>query len=171
MAIGRLFRQVCRGGAAALLLFVLGCAGPPALHAAAVANPPPAGMARIWIYRAYEPYVSLDRPYVRVNGQVVGVSEPGGAFYRDVPAGVYEITVDSLGRDVNQFTTVAVAPGQQVYLEVQVLRDWDSGSARGYWYHPTFYARLQLPQVAASAIARSPFYGGGTLAPARNSPG
>ena len=48
---------------------------------------PTMGTARIWFYRDMAPYSSLATPYVRLNGVVAGVSQPGGASYRDVPAG------------------------------------------------------------------------------------
>jgi hypothetical protein len=142
-------------------LFVCGLLLPAA--AAAIPASPPPGYARIWVYRLDEPYVSLDRPYVRFNGRIVGISELGGAFYRDVAPGEYYVTVDSQGRDVNQFVRVEAAAGQQIYIEVQVLQYW---GCAGYDLHsqfcwPTFYTRLQPPQVAAAAIAHSKFYGGG----------
>lgn len=160
--ITRLARQLYHAVALALLLVAVGAVAPPPSLAATEAAALAPGMARIWVYREYEPYVTLDRPYVRFNGKVVAISEPGGAFYRDVPAGTYRITVDSQGRDVYQFATVSVAPGQQIYIKVEALRDWDSGGggSGGYWFHPTFYTRLQLPQVALAEIARVGFYGG-----------
>ena len=60
-------------------------------------NVPPPGMARIWWYRALEPYSSLATPYVRMNGAIAGVSQPGGAFYNDVPPGHYHLSVDTIG--------------------------------------------------------------------------
>ena len=46
-----------------------------------VAIPPiRTGDARLWFYRDYEPHETLARPYVRLNEQVIGISEPGGAF-------------------------------------------------------------------------------------------
>jgi hypothetical protein len=124
--------------------------------AAAFPGSPPSGYARIWVYRLYEPSVSLDRPYVRFNGRIVGISELGGAFDRDVAPGEYYVTADSLGRDVNQFVRIGAAAGQQIYIEVQVLQYW---GCAGYDLHsqfcwPTFYTRLQPPQVAAAAIAQ-----------------
>jgi hypothetical protein len=141
---------------------LLGCAAalPPV---SAVQIPPiPRGDARIWIYRDYEPYVSLARPYVRFNGAVVGISEPaGGAFYRNVPPGDYYVTVDSDGQDVNQWANVAVVPRQQVYIKVEALRWWDCGGlGRGYWCRDTFYTVLQLPQVGAAEVAAMPFTAG-----------
>jgi hypothetical protein len=157
----------CLYRAAALGLFaafLIGSPLSPAGAAVAAGGGPPSGYARIWIYRYYEPYESLDTPSVRFNGQIVGVSEPSGSFYRDVAPGEYYVTVDSLGEDVNQFARVGVAAGQQIYILVQVSRYWDCGGGgnRGGsgWCRPTFYTRPQLPEVAASAIAHLPFYGG-----------
>ena len=129
----KLRKSACRwrrGGM--LLLLLLAIAGTlPGAHAAAngaqILPPVPPGMARIWIYRDYEPFLSLARPYVRLNGAVIGISEPGGALYRDVAAGAYAVTVDSDGTDSNQFVTVAPAPGQQVFVKVLVDPYWASG--------------------------------------------
>ena len=155
--------RVCRAAAFALLAAFLW--GADLASAAAPPGGPAPGYARIWLYRDYEPYQSLARPYVRLNGAIVAISEPGGSFYRDVAPGQYTLTVDSIGQDVNQFTTVAVAAGQQVYLKIEVLGFWyyGGGTARGggAWARPTFYTRLQLPQVAVAEIAHSRFYGGG----------
>ncbi len=63
---------------------------------AAYAVPPiPAQEARIWFYRDLDPNGSMATPYLRLNDGVVGVSQAGGAFYRDVPAGHYHISADS----------------------------------------------------------------------------
>jgi hypothetical protein len=156
-----------RTGALGLLVAaMLGASAPPSGAEAVPGGGPAPGYGRIWIYRYYEPYESLARPYIRFNGAVIGISEPGGAFYRDVAPGDYYVTIDSLGRDVNQFTRVGVAAGQQIYVQVQVSRYWDCGGGGGDrgggsgWCRPTFYTRLQLPKVAASAIAHLPFTGG-----------
>jgi hypothetical protein len=131
------------------------------LGAAIVSSGPPPGYGRIWLYRDYQPYVTLARPYVRFNGRAVGISEPGGAFYRDVPPGRYEVSVDSGSHDVNQFARVTVVAGQQLYIEVDALRYSNCASgARSGSCRPTFYTRLRPPQIAAAAIANSAFYGG-----------
>jgi hypothetical protein len=132
----------------------------PALAAGGSDGPPP-GSARIWFYRDYQPYVTLARPYVRFNDRIVGISEPGGAFYRDVAPGHYEITVDSDAHDVNQFARVTAAAGQQLFVEVDALRDAHCAvGGRGSGCRPTFYTRLRPPEIAASAIANSTFHGG-----------
>ena len=146
-------------GALVLALGIGGCAGPP--PAGGVAVPPPSpGMARVWFYRLDQPYVALERPYVRMNGAIVGISEPGGAFYRDVAPGTYYVTVDSYGRDVNQFPQVALATGQTVYLQIIGSRYWASGGASANYLRPTFYVWLMPAAVAAPQVARSPFYPG-----------
>jgi hypothetical protein len=158
------FSRLPRSAAIALTALVLGCAAPAATSAAAI-PPIPAGLARIWIYRQYDPNLSLARPYVRLNGAIAGISEPGGAFYRDVAPGDYSVTVDSIGQDVGQWASVAVVPGQQVYLEVDDVPFWDCGGGGrrggGGWCRDTFYTRLQLPQFGAAEVARLPYTGGG----------
>lgn len=152
-------RRFCRTATILFAIGFLGWLSAPLAGYAETVGPSP-GYGRIWIYRYNEPYVSLATPYIRFNGRIVGVSEPGGVLARDVPPGTYYVTVDSEGRDVNQFTTVAVVPGQQVYIQVQVSKSWDCGGGGGggrgggsAWCRPTFYTRLQLPQVGAAAIA------------------
>jgi hypothetical protein len=165
MPIVALARPLAHVAAMALLAALLCGASLLPAGAAAPLGGPPLGYARIWLYRYWEPYESLGRPYVRFNGAIVGISEPGGSFYRDVTPGEYDVTVDSLGQDVNQFARVGVAAGQQIYIQVQVSRYWDCGSGDGDrggsgWCRPTYYTRLQLPEVASAAIAHLPFYGG-----------
>ena len=159
--LAKLTRSLLRAGLLILLAAIVsGAARPSPASAAAIAAARP-GTARIWIYRDYAPYQSLARPYVRINGAITAISEPGGAFYRDVAPGRYDVTVDSIGTDVNQFAHVDLGPGQQVFLKVQSDQFWMSGGGINGWYRDTFYVRPQLPQIGAAEIARTPFYGGG----------
>src|SRR5690242_9854962 len=83
-------------GALALLDACAGAGGPTGPTFAGVSTqlpPVPADRARFYFYRDYEPYESLGRPYVTLNGEVAGISEPGGVFYRDEPSGTYLIAV------------------------------------------------------------------------------
>ena len=149
------------GAAIAVVLPVLwGCAELPPPTSTAALPGVPSGQARIWIYRDYEPYQTLARPYVRLNDRIVGISEPGGAFYRDLSPGLYRATVDTYGYDVNQFADVPLAAGQTIYVKVESLEFWlvSDRSSSGY---DTFYTRLIAPEVAQAEVARSPFYGGG----------
>ena len=53
-----------------------------------------------------------------MNGVYVGSVEPGGAFYRDVNPGIYQIVPQNQYIDYNQNTNVAVVPGEQVFIAV-----------------------------------------------------
>jgi hypothetical protein len=85
----------------------------------------------------------------------------GGAFYRDVPPGIYHIEVESYGRDFNQSTNVALVAGQEAYIRVESLRSWATDYGKGRTVgRDTFYARLILPQIARDEIVQSFFDGG-----------
>jgi hypothetical protein len=156
--MSKLISLLC--AAIAFLLTTANCTQLPSTSAVAI---PPilTGTARIWFYRDYEPYETLARPYVRLNEQVAGISEPGGAFYRDVVPAHYLVTVDSAGRDVNQFAQVDLAAGQEAYAKVLSLRSWLADDCMVWGGCDTFYVRLMPGDAARAAIARSPFYGGG----------
>jgi len=145
--------------AANLILLMTSCGQLPPTSSAVI-PPIPAGDARFWIYRNDGPYDSQDRPYLRLNGQVAGIVEPNGAFYRDVPAGHYAITVDSYGVPYpNQFVQGDLGAGQEAFIKVLSMREKVGGgdyiSSRAL-----FFTQLFPPDAARSAIASTPFYGG-----------
>jgi hypothetical protein len=136
---------------------------------ASVTVPPiPPGEARVWFYRNGGPYDGVGTPYLRMNEAIVGISEPGGASYRDVPAGPYHITVDSYGKDFNQEKDVQLAAGQELFVKIVSLRAWIVGGGGGgdggggsEMARDTFYVWLIPPEIARADVARSAFYGGG----------
>lgn len=144
-----------------LLVALGGCTSLPPTSAVSI-PPIRADMARVWFYREDAPYITQARPYVRMNGAIVGISEDGGAFYRDVPPGEYYVTVDSYGTDINQFPHVILVPGETEYLQVIGSRYWASGSASTTWTRPTFYVWLMPNDIGGPAVARSPFYASGS---------
>jgi hypothetical protein len=159
-------RQIRPAGAFAFLLAMAACSQLPTT--ASVTVPPiPAGDARVWFYRTSGVYDSQATPYIRMNDGIVGISEPGGASYRDVPPGQYHITVDTYGHDFNQFKDVQLAAGQELYVKIVSLRDWisgggaggESGGDNGYG-RDTFYVWLIPAEVARADVARSAYYGG-----------
>jgi hypothetical protein len=147
-------------GAMGLLVAMWSCAPLPPTSTVSIPKIAP-GMARAWFYREDAPYISQARPYVRMNGAVVGISEDGGAFYRDVAPGEYYVTADSWGVDANQFPHVILVPGQTAYFQVIGSRYWASGGGGGRggsWERPTFYVWVMPNDVGGPAVARSPFY-------------
>ena len=145
--------------ATALLLAAAGCAQLPPTSSVAI-PPIPAGTARVWFYRDFEPHETLARPYIWLNGQIAGISEPGGAFYRDVAPAHYSIRVDSAGRDFNQVAEAELAPGQEAYAKIVSLRSWLDDDCIIWGGCDTLYVWLIRPEEARPAIGKSPFYGG-----------
>jgi hypothetical protein len=148
-----------------LLLAIAGCARPPSA-VSYMATPIPSREARIWFYRDMNPNESIATPLVRLNGTVVGVSQPGGAFYRDVPPGRYRISVDGYVSGVLQDRDVDVAPGAEVYAKVLPADNFiqgGGGGVSGGFHRDSYYVWLYPPEVARPAIANSYFAGTTTL--------
>jgi len=120
-------------GTVLLLLALGGCvgqggpAGPRYVEAAAQVPAVPPDRARFFFFRDYEPYESLARPYIRLNGDIVGFSVPGGVWYRDMPPGTYKIAADSPGLYPNQDKSVTVAAGDTIFVQVQSYKSYNSG--------------------------------------------
>jgi hypothetical protein len=142
------------------LTALVGCGRNPTVDSVSV-PPIPMGDARLWFYRLYIPSETLNMTKVSMNGGYAGYAKLGGAFYRDVPPGVYHIEVESYGRDINQSADVALVAGQEAYVRVESLRSWTTGyGQRGMAGRDTFYARLILPEIARAEIVQSFFDGG-----------
>lgn len=147
-----------RAGFGLVLLLQVGCT--QLLSVEAVDLPPiPPGAARVWFYRVYDPTESKGRPYSYMNEAIIGISEQGLAFYGDVLAGRYQITVESHGRDLYQFQDVALAAGQQEYVKTLSLRSWVE-SGRNF-SRDTFYVAVIAPEFAQAELSHYPCLGGG----------
>jgi hypothetical protein len=149
--------------AGALVIAAAGCASPPPA-APYLAAPIPAGMARIWFYRDANPNDLLAEAYIRLNGKIVGVTEPGAAFYRDVPPGSYHISVDSYVQDPHNERDTALVPGTEAYAKVLPLDSFvqSVGPVGGGYRRNNFVVWLYPPEVARPSITRSYFQPRGT---------
>jgi hypothetical protein len=136
--------------ASGLLLIAAGCAQP--LVTAAAAPQIPAGAARIWFYKGYEPPGYLAQatliPTIVANGAYVGQAPPGTVFYRDVPPGHYDITIpDSFG--FNGSAHFDLAAGQQAFVKIVF---WKTGHDSPRAQTQGFSARLVSRQTAVAEI-------------------
>jgi hypothetical protein len=137
-----------------LLLALGGCAQPPPFLAVAPLIPPLApDQARIYFYRDYEPYESLSEPYIYLNGRGIGTSIPGGVFYRDVSPGTYLISVDTVGYYWNPFKTVALQPGDTLYVKIESLKSWESSGGESAYEADTFVVAIIPPEQGARELA------------------
>ena len=107
------------------------------------------GTARVWFVHTKDPDEQYGDPIIYANGQQVGRSVAGIAFYHDFPPGTYAFTVQSYGTPTNARDTVQLAPGSQTYLEIMWGGSWLVGSAGG----ATFFVRtLQPPQLGQAFV-------------------
>ena len=121
-------------------------------------SPPPAGMARIWFLRQYEPSESLSTPWIYVNGAALTTSQPGTIFYRDLAPGTYTFSVESCGTDVNQEQTLQLAPDSQAELEVQSLKSFTPPDCPKR--SSTFYIRPVAPRFLQFYLPQLAYLGG-----------
>ncbi len=128
----------------------------PATFPAPPAVPP--GQARVWFYRDFLPGESMALAAVSMNGGLIAYSAMGTSFYRDVPAGQYHVTVDSVGRDSNQSQHLLLVPGQEVFVKIMSLTGWML--ERPGFERPTYYARAVSPRVAALEMPLTRYQGG-----------
>ena len=134
--------------------------GPAFAQVAAQLPPVPPDRARIFFDRDYEPYESLGRPYVLLNGEVAGISEPGGVFYRDVAPGRYVVSVKSNTFYPGQDKTVDIRGGQTAYVKVESLRSYNSGDSM---YDPdTFAVVVVAPEDGQRDIASKRYFPNGS---------
>jgi len=144
-----------RSAAIALLLAATSCAQLPPTSSVVI-PPVPGGAARIWIYRNDAPNEPNQTPYARLNGQIAGVVQLNGAFYRDVPPGYYTVAVDSYGAPYSHQFEFNLGGGQEAFVKVLSMRD-KVGSSEGL--RTFFFTQLVPPDIARPEIAGTPFYG------------
>ncbi len=133
-------------------LAAAGCASPPTFDQVSATLPPiPAGEARIFVYRDYEPYQSLAWVPVFFNGATIGAVGPGHVLKRDVAPGTYKIEAKSEGLWPDQAKTVRVAAGDFVFAKIESFNGLDD-SGGGDELQATFVVVLVDPLVARREI-------------------
>lgn len=150
-----------------LLVALAGCAsgGPPFANVAGALPPVPPGEARIFIYRTIEPYGTPSWTEAFVNGRPIGETQPGAVLYRDVPQGIDTISVHSEGTYPNQFKTVMLKPGDQIYVRIELRSSsmcaggaQAGGGNNGCWN--TFFVDIVPPQTAIGEMGPLPLIPG-----------
>ena len=129
------------------LLPLLSCGTPGSgLQTYAQVAPQPPGTARVWFLRTKDPQEQKGDPIIYANGNPVGRSVPGVAFYHDYPPGTYAFTVQSYGvlacQEVNKVTR-QLAAGTQTYLEILWGSSWREGTVGG----DTYFVRPLPPEL------------------------
>lgn len=76
-----------------------------------------AGDGRIYFFRSSSMIGGAIQPDIRLNGQVVGESKPGGFFYVDRPAGNY---VASASTETEKSVSFKLEPGETKYIRSSI---------------------------------------------------
>ena len=94
--------------------FLAGCAsGPKFSEVSSSILPIPAAEGRIYFFRSSSMMGAALQPDIRLDGEVVGSSKPGGFFYVDRPAGSYTAAAAT---ETEKTITFDLAAGETKYL-------------------------------------------------------
>ena len=97
------------------VLILAGCATGPRLAEVQSTLPQlQTEKGRIWFYRSSSPFGAAIQPSIRLNGEVVGESVPGGVFFRDVEPGDYNVATTT---EVERQLTFTIAKGQERFVK------------------------------------------------------
>lgn len=145
------FFRLARAFFAGIVVLVAGCTPqPPGPLLRGPLPPQPPGTARIVVYRDLDYYATQSMPTVYLNNAPTGISENGAVFYRDVPPGIYTITVAPSLPYPNQFKTIVVKPGDVFYAEIAPLPlNGGRFNINARDYGDTFIVTLRDPATAA----------------------
>jgi hypothetical protein len=102
-----------------MILLIGACT--PSMPLVGTLPPPPAGTARIVLYRDIDIYEPSDTLTVSLNDRAAGTVARGNATYRDVPPGTYTVTFKPTRPSPHQFKTVKLAAGDVVYVKLESL--------------------------------------------------
>jgi hypothetical protein len=133
----------------AVAFLAAGCAsGPPLSEVQATLPRLAADKGRVWFYRSSSPFGAAIQPTIKLNGEAVGDSVPGGVFFKDVAPGDYAVSTTT---EVDRQLTFTLAAGQERYVKTSI----GFGVAVGR-IHP----ELIDPEEARKDIATLSYTGG-----------
>jgi hypothetical protein len=102
----------------ALLPLLAACASGPTYDQMHATEPTVApNMGRIYMYRDGSMLGAAMQPAIKINGEKVGESVPGGYFYVDEAPGTYTITTTT---EKEESVSVPVSAGQPVFVHFYV---------------------------------------------------
>jgi len=105
-------------GAVIALVLLSGCASGPQYNEVASKIPPiKSTEGRIYFYRDASLFGAAIQPSIRLNEQIIGVSQPGGFFYVDKKPGKY---VASCQTEVERKAVFTLEPGQTRYIKTTI---------------------------------------------------
>ena len=97
------------------LVALAGCASGPKYSEQAASMPSvKPGEGRIFFYRESSMVGAAIQPDIRLNGEVVGSSKPGGYFWVDRPAGQYTAAAST---ETEKTASFALAAGETKYIK------------------------------------------------------
>ena len=100
----------------AIAAVITGCATGPKFADTASSMPAiKAGDGRVFFYRSNSMLGAAIQPDVRLNGEVVGPSKPGGFFYVDRPAGAYSAATST---ETEKTVTLQLDAGESKYIKM-----------------------------------------------------
>ena len=98
--------------------FLGGCAGGPKYSEVVDQFPTlSGGQGRIFFYRDSSPFGSAIQPSIRLNGEAVGKSKPGGFFFVDRGPGSYEANCTT---EAEKRLTFTLSVGERKYIRTRV---------------------------------------------------
>ncbi|MCG3174985.1 MAG: hypothetical protein GMKNLPBB_03319 [Myxococcota bacterium] len=130
---------------AALMVIILagqflGCASGTKYDKAITQLPAmPSNQGRIMFYREGSPMGAAIQPDIRLNGEKVGKSTPGGFFHVDRPIGDYEV---SCSTEVDKKLTFTLAAGETRYIRTKITMGLMVGHV-----HPILEDREKAMQI------------------------
>ena len=98
---------------AAVLLGGCASSGPKLAEIKTTMTPLAADQGRVYFYRSSSMFGAAIQPDIRLNGEVVGSSKPGGFFYKDVKGGNQTVSTST---EVERQLTFTLAPKETRYV-------------------------------------------------------